>query len=159
VTEGGENNGRDAAGRFAVGNAGGPGSRRRPADFRRALEESIGPAHVAAVMRKATKMALEGNLGAIRFVAERTCGKPAEAPVENEPLSVAVPRLRTAADCSFAIEQLVDGICKGRVEPDKAKVLIDAIQVRVKAIEVGELEQRLIELEKNARTVDHNGRR
>ena len=111
---------------------------------------------MSALFRRALRMALEGNLAAMRFVAERMLGRPAEAPVEAAPLDVALPRLDTAADCNLALQRVVDGLCKGTIDPANAKLLIDAIQVRVKAIEVNELEARLVELEKTAAVVDQN---
>lgn len=151
---------RDARGRFAPGNPGGPGgARRRPSELRRAAEEAVTAEHVQAIMRRAARMALEGNLAAMRFVLERTAGRAAEAPVEIEPLGIELPRLRTTADCNAAIEKLVEGICKGSVDRDAAKLLIDAIQTRLKAIEVNELEVRLAELEAAAKVVESNGNR
>lgn len=160
MTDAGDNTGRDARGRFGPGNPGGPGgSRRRACELRRAAEEAITTEHVSAMIRKATRMALEGNLSAMRFVIERTCGRAAEAISDAEPLGITLPRLRTAADCNMAIERLVDGICQGMVERDVAKTLIDAIQARLKAIEVNDLEERLAELEKTARSVEFPGSR
>jgi len=111
------------------------------------------------MIRKAARMALEGNLPAMRLVLERTTGRAPEAPVEVEPLGIELPRLRTAADCNAAIEKLVDGICKGSVDRDAAKLLIDAIQTRLKAIEVNELEVRLAQLEESAKAVDMDAQR
>ena len=154
----GDSSGRDEHGRFTKGNPGGPGgARRRPSELRRAAEEAITPEHVAAMVRKATSMGLQGNLGAMRLVFERTCGRSAQAPVEAEPINLSIPRLRTAEDCNVAIERLIDGICKGDIDRDAAKLLIDAIQTRVKAIEVNELEERLVQLEQTTNQV--RGRR
>ncbi len=154
MTDGGENIGRDNQGRFTVGNPGGPGGpRRRTSELRRAAEEAITPEHVAAMVRKATRMGLEGDLAAMRLVFDRTCGRATEAPVDAEPLGVALPRLRTADDCNTAIERLIDGICKGTVDRESAKLLIDAIQTRVKSIEVNELEERLTQLEETTNHV------
>ena len=150
-----DTNGRDSNGRFAAGNPGGPGgSRRRSSELRRAAEEAISPEHIQAMVRKATRMGLEGNLAAMRFVMERTCGRAAEAPVESEPLAIVLPALHTAADCNAAIERIVEGIVKGTVERDAAKLLLDAAQARLKAIEVNELETRLTALEEAAKVVD-----
>ena len=77
-------------------------------------------------------------------------GRAADVPVEAEPLGVALPRLRTAENCDTAIQVLIDGICKGTVDRDMAKLLIDAIQARVKAIELNDLEERLAQLEQTA---------
>ena len=68
-----------------------------------------------------------------------------------------LPRLRTAADCSLAIQRIAEGIAKGSVDLAVAKLLIDAIQVRIKTIETQDLEQRLAELEKSAASVELGG--
>ena len=151
MTDGGETDGRDERGRFTSGNPGGPGgARRRTSELRRAAEEAITPEHVAAMVRKATRMGLEGDLSAMRLVFERTCGRAAEAPVDIEPLGVLLPRLQTAEGCNDAIDTLIEGICKGSVDGETARILIAAIQARIKAIEVGELEERLAQLEDTA---------
>ncbi len=154
MSDEGESNGRDEQGRFADGNPGGPGGpRRRASDLRRAAEDAITPERVAAMIRKATRMGLEGNLGAMRLVFERTCGRSAQAPVAAEPIGISIPSLRTAEDCNTAIGQLIDAICKGDVDRDAAKLLIDAIQVRLRSIEVNELEERLVQLEETSQQV------
>ncbi len=146
-----DNTGRDANGRFTAGNPGGPGgARRRPSDLRRAAEEAITPEHVQAMMRKAMRMALEGNLSAMRFVMERTTGRAPESPMDVVPLGITLPRLQTAAHCNAAIERLFDGIVKGEVDRETAKLLIDTVQTRLRVLEVTSLEERLAELERMA---------
>ena len=146
-----DNTGRDANGRFTQRNPGGPGgARRRPSDLRRAAEEAITPEHVQAMMRKAARMALEGNLTAMRLVLERTTGRAPETPMDVEPIRIQLPRLQTAAHCNTAIERLFDGIVKGEVDRESAKLLIDTIQARLKVLEVTSLEERLAELERMA---------
>ena len=148
MAKGTNQEGRDARGRFTAGNPGGPGGpRRRQSLLRRAAEEAITPEHMEAMIRKATRMGLEGNLSAMRLVFERTCGRATDAQVDPEPLGITLPRMRTAEDCNAAIEKLVDGICQGTVDREMAKLLIDAIQTRLRAIEVNELEERLAQLE------------
>ena len=94
----------------------------------------------------------------MRFVFERTCGRAADAPVETEPLGIVLPSLHTAEDCNIAIERLIDGICKGTVNRDMAKLLIDAIQTRIKAIDLNELDERLTQLEETADLTEGRGR-
>jgi hypothetical protein len=150
---------RDRHGRFTPGNPGGPGRPQSPTtELRRALEDAISPEHAAAIIRRLTRLALEGDVPAARLVLERTCGRAADAPGETRAIGVELPRLRTPADCSLAIERIADGIAKGTVDIEVAKVLIDAIQVRVKTIETQELEQRLAELEKAAASVELGGK-
>ena len=142
---------RDQRGRFSPGNLGGPGgARRRSSELRRAAEDAITPEHVQAMIRKFTRMALEGNLAAGRLVFERTSGRTAEAPVEPEPVAIPMPRLRTAADCNVPVERLMDGICAGKVDHDSAKLLLDVVQTRLKAIEMNDLETKLQEMERTA---------
>ena len=139
---------RDDGGRFAKGNPGGPGgARRRPSELRRAAEDAISAEHIQAMIRKATRMGLEGNLSAMRFAMDRTCGRATEAPKVTEPLAVDLPTLDTAADCNAAVGALIEAVCSGETDRDLAKLLIDAIQARLKAIELNEFEQRLAQLE------------
>ena len=104
-------------------------------------------------------MALEGNLAAMRFVVERTCGRAAEAPAEALPLDIALPKLQTAANCATAIDRLLEASCQGAISLDTARVLVDVITARMKAIELNDLETQLHELEKVAETVDLPGSR
>ena len=128
--------------------------------MRRAAEEAITPEHVGALMRRALRMALEGNLGAMRFVMERVCGRSAEAPAQPAaPLELELPRLDTAADCNVALQRIAEAVCAGTVDREAAKMLIDVIQTRLRAIEVGDLEKRVEELEGIADTVEHRGPR
>ena len=155
-------NDRDAKGRFTPGNPGGPGGpRRRAFTLREAASEAITQEHLQAMLRKAAAMALQGNLSAMRFVFERVCGKAPEAPATAEPLGIALPSMRTAAECNQALERITDAICNGTLDRDVAKLLIDAVQARLKAIEVHELEQRLADLEESAAKVEmpQQGRR
>lgn len=142
---------RDEQGRFVPGGPGGPG---RPRGFReellRAADEAISPEHIAAIMRRAVRMALEGNLSAIRFVTERYCGRAAEAPAVPLAAVVELPRLRTAAECNVAIDRLAEAMSTGACDREAAKAFLDLIQVRLKAIEVNDLEQRLADLERAA---------
>ena len=78
---------RDEKGRFARGNAGGPGrAKGRGYELQRAAQDAVTPEHVAAMMRKAMRLALEGSLTAMRFVMERTVGRAPEAQVIAEPV-------------------------------------------------------------------------
>ena len=154
---------RDENGRFLPGNPGGPG---RPPSrgklLRQAAEDAITPEHVAAIIRKATRLALEGDVAAARLVLDRVCGRTPEAPSGPEPVEIALPPLRTAADCNAAIDRLTEAICGGSINREQATLLMGIVQTRLKAIEVNELELRLTELEKHAATVvgahERNGR-
>ena len=152
--------GRDRHGRFTAGNPGGPGGARRKAfELRRAAEDAVSPEHVQAIIRRATRMALEGNIAAMRLVLERTAGRAPEVPPEPEPIAIDLPRLRTATDCTRAIETIIAALCDGGVSQDVAKILIDAVQARLRSIEVVEIEERLEQLERSASVVEQNDKR
>jgi hypothetical protein len=106
-------------------------------------------------MRRRLRAALESNLAAARL--ERSCGRAVEAQADAMPLDIALPSLRTAAGCTLAIDKLTAAIVQGTIETDKAKMLVDVIQARLKAIEVNELADRLDDLEKTAATVEGRG--
>lgn len=150
---------REPDGRFAAGNPGGPGrpKGRRISELRRAAEEAVTPDMVRGVLRKVAMQALQGNLAAARIFLERTLGRAAEVSAA-EPLDIPPPRLRTAADCTAAVQKVTDGICAGTVDMVHGKVLLDAIATQAKLIEIGDLEARLAELEKQAATVDFGQR-
>ncbi len=73
--------GRDARGRFAAGNAGGPGNpfARQVARLRQALLDSVTAADMAAVARRLLTLALEGNVQAGKLLLAYTIGKPQPA--------------------------------------------------------------------------------
>lgn len=151
---------RDERGRFAPGNPGGPGgARRRASELRRAAEEAVTPEIIAAMVRKAARLGLEGNLTAMRLVFDRTCGRAAEAPAEGVAAEVALPQLRSVADCNQALDRVIAGVLDGSVDRELGKLLIAAVQTRLRGIEANELEARLVELEQAARHVDTNKRR
>ena len=158
MTEGAAHpNGRDPNGRFAAGNAGGPGgARKRAFALRHAAEDAITEEHLQAMVRKATRMALEGNLSAMRFVFDRVCGKASEAVRDPEPLQIALPPLRTTTDCDLATERLIQSIVQGDLTREDAKLMLEAVQTRLRTIEAQELEERLAELEQ---AMQHTRRR
>jgi hypothetical protein len=76
------NGGRDAHGRFAKNNPGGPGNpfARRIAEFRKAIAAAATPEKVAAVVTKLEEKALEGDVAAAKLYLAYAVGRPAPAP-------------------------------------------------------------------------------
>lgn len=147
MAAGAEGEGRDERGRFTAGNRGGAGgTRRRAFTLRRAAEEAITPEHVAAMIRKATRMGLEGDLGAIRLVLDRVCGRPDKMPAEPESIPLQLPDLRSAADCNAAVDRVLDATLQGAIDHEVAKLLLEAIRIRTRAIELNEVQQEMADL-------------
>ncbi len=146
---------REPDGKFAVGNPGGPGrpKGRRESEIRQAASEALTPVVVKSVLRKVAVKALEGNLTAARIVLERALGRPDEAATAH-PLDIAAPKLRTAADCTAALQKVSDALIAGAIDVGAANVLVDLIRTQAVLIEKGELETRIAELERQAASFD-----
>jgi len=74
----GDNGDRDAAGRFAKGNAGGPGNpfARATARLRAELVASVEPADIREVVGVLIGKAKAGDMAAVRELLDRAIGKP-----------------------------------------------------------------------------------
>jgi hypothetical protein len=73
--------GRDARGRFAKGNLGGPGNpfARQSAAFRKALCDSVTDDDIQALTRTLLEKARAGDIAAIKLLFAYTIGRPADA--------------------------------------------------------------------------------
>jgi hypothetical protein len=73
--------GREASGRFAKGNLGGPGNpfTRRTAALRRAFCESVTDEDIRSLAQQLLVKAREGDMGAAKVLLAYAIGKPAEA--------------------------------------------------------------------------------
>ena len=83
---GGNSKGRNANGRFAVGNPGGPGNPhgKKQAQLRAALYGAVSLADVRAIAKVLVKQAREGDLDAVELLLDRLLGKPAVGDVEDQ---------------------------------------------------------------------------
>lgn len=74
-------NGRDASGRFAPGNAGGPGNPHggKAARFRSILLDAVSDEDMRAVARTLVERAKAGEQWAVRELLDRAIGKPLPA--------------------------------------------------------------------------------
>lgn len=73
--------GRDAAGRFATGNRGGPGNpyAKRVAALRVAMLEAVSEGDMQAILSKLVELAKAGNIPAAKEVLDRCLGRTLEA--------------------------------------------------------------------------------
>ncbi len=74
-------NGRDASGRFAKGNPGGPGNpfARHVGQLRSALLEAVTAEDMRVVASKLVELAKSGDVRAIKELLDRVLGRPQEA--------------------------------------------------------------------------------
>lgn len=76
--------GRDASGRFAPGNPGGPGAiaherTKRARELRQAMHDAVTPQDMAAIARALIDKAKAGEVGAARELLDRIIGRPLPA--------------------------------------------------------------------------------
>lgn len=71
-------NGRDTNGRFAAGNAGGPGNpnNKRTAAYRNAILDAVSEDDIRDVILAVLTKAKEGDLAACKEILDRTVGRP-----------------------------------------------------------------------------------
>lgn len=121
--------------------------------LQRTAEEAVSPELVNALIRRAAMAGLEGNHAATKLVLDRVCGRSPQAQPEAEPTNLELPKLRSAANCSAAIDAIIAGMSDGTIDLATAKALLDAVERRRKSIETEEHEERLTEMEKAIETV------
>ena len=80
-SNGSNGSGRDSGGRFARGNAGGPGNpyAKRTAEMKAAFMAAITPKDMGAIGKVLVEKAKGGNLEAMRLLFDRLLGKVKEA--------------------------------------------------------------------------------
>lgn len=86
----GSNGGRDSAGRFTVGNSGGPGNpyARRVAALRSALLDSVTEEDLRGIARSLVEQAQGGDLAAAKLLLSYVVGRPpseVDLPITAEP--------------------------------------------------------------------------
>jgi hypothetical protein len=76
-------NGRDNAGRFSTGNAGGPGNpyAKRVGQLRRALLDAVSEDDLQAVIQAMVRKATGGDVAAARILFDRCLGPPIAADI------------------------------------------------------------------------------
>jgi hypothetical protein len=105
-----EKTGRDAQGRFATGNPGGPGNPfgRRVAELRKVMLECVTDSEMRIVVGELMVQAKCGNLTAIKLLFQYVVGKPA-ATVDPDAVDVAEVELWQRAPRMEAVGEIVSG--------------------------------------------------
>jgi uncharacterized protein DUF5681 len=141
--DGGEGRaGRGARGRFAKGASGNPAG--RPPGSRNAateLAQALLDGEAAALIRKCVEMALDGNIAAIKLCLERLvprCGRSA---------AVNIPEIATVADILSAMRGVARAAAAGIITATDGADLSRILESYLRAMEAGEFERRLKELE------------
>jgi Family of unknown function (DUF5681) len=138
-----ENSERKQAGRFKPGQSGNPAGKPKGARHRatRAVEVLL-TGEAAAITRKCIQMAKKGDGTAMRLVMERI------DPVrKGRPVILPLPSIEKASDLVPAMAQVIVAMGQGEITPEEASTIAATLELKRKAIETAELEQRIARLE------------
>jgi hypothetical protein len=135
-------------GRWQPGQSGNP-SGVRPGSRHKAtlLAESLYKGECEGLVRKTIELGLAGDIGALKICMDRLL-----PPIKSRPITFKLPELRTVSDALSAISSIIEGVTSGQILADEAQSLTDIVSVFIRALEVSELEDRLVALEKASGT-------
>ena len=135
--------GRKQDGRFPKGQSGNAAGRPKGArGHSNLLVEAMMQDEAGAVVRSVIDAAKDGDMTAARLVLERI------APTrKGRPVSFALPPIATAADILTALGAVLGAVAVGDLTPDEGNAVAALLEVKRRAIETIDFEQRLAALE------------
>ena len=143
-----DNTGRNQAGQFAPGVSGNPAGRPRGAlnhATRAALAMMQG--QVEQLTEVVVARALEGDMTAMKLILDRLVPTAKESTVE--PGAVTLPEL-SGASVPDAVAAVVQAVAAGTLPPGQGQALVGMLDNFRKAVELEEIERRLVALEQAA---------
>ena len=135
---------RKAPGRpFVKGKSGNPAGRPKGALSRTTrLAAALLEGEAEALARKAVALALGGDVTALRVCLERLI-----PPARERALMVSLPAVATAADLPTAVARVIDLVATGEITPGEGSKLVELLDGWRSALEMSEIEARLVALE------------
>lgn len=131
------------SGRFQPGNTHGKG---RPAGSRNKVTlaaENMFEGEAEALSRQCIELALNGNIAALKICIDRISPVKKSVPIRLPGL----PEVESVSDASLLTGYLLTAVSEGRLSPLDAEVVSRSAERHLRALQVGDLEQRLSELE------------
>jgi hypothetical protein len=131
---------------FEKGQSGNPngrpkGSRNKAA----AIIDRLLEGDAESIARQAIDRAKDGDATMIRLCMDRLC-----PPRKERHLRFALPDLKTADDAVKAVAAIAAGVAQGTLTPGEAADLSRFVESFAKALEIADLEARLLRLEQRA---------
>ena len=135
---------RDNAGKWRPGQSGNPqgcktGSRHRITK----AAEIIFEEQSTAISERAVAMALDGHAGMIKMILERIVPVKKSVPIRLPDL----PQVNNVSDASRLTGYILKSVADGRLSPVDGEIISRSAERHLRALQVGDLEQRLAELE------------
>jgi hypothetical protein len=139
-----ENSGPNQGGRFQPGQSGNPAGKPRGARHKTTLlAEKLMQGDAADVVKKVIEAAKGGDMTAARIVLDRIA--PAR---RDSPVTIALPKIESAADAAKAMAAILAVVASGAVTPSEADQVAKIAAAFVSTLESSEFEARLRALEK-----------
>lgn len=107
--------------------------------------ENIFEEQSSAISERAVAMALDGHAGMIKMILERLVPVKKSVPIRLPDL----PKVNSVSDVSKLTGYILQAVADGRLSPVDGETVSRAAQRHGQALQVGELEVRLAELEKS----------
>jgi uncharacterized protein DUF5681 len=138
---------RSVSGRpFPKGKSGNPAGKPRGARHKTTLAaEALLDGEAEALTRKAIKLALKGDLAALRLCLERIV-----PPRKSRRVAFDLPKVEKAEDLLPAFAAVVAAMGAGELALDEAAAVMGVLEAKRKAIETVDLERRVADLERRS---------
>lgn len=132
---------------FAKGRSGNPMGRPKGALNKATIAvQGLLDGEAETLTRKVVDLALDGNLVALKLCLERIC-----PPRKERPLSFDLPQINNASDLPVLTASILAAVANGKLDTGQASALSSLISSHAKALEIADLEQRLLALEEQKR--------
>ena len=133
----------NAKGRWQKGTSGNPAGYKKGSRHRATLlAEALLNGEADALIRKLIEAAKDGDPACLKICADKLLPN-----AKSRPVRLSLPVLSSVSDAQAALAAIVAGTAAGTILSDEAATLASIVSSFVKAIEVAELESRLVALE------------
>lgn len=115
-------------------------------EYREAIRGAVSGMDLRRVFEKLKRLALAGDMDAIRELLNRTLGKV--KPLQDSLAGIALPQITNPNDATRAANAIFAAISNGQLTPDDGAKLASIVELARRSIETHELAERLSSLEK-----------
>ena len=102
-------------------------------------------ANSGALTQIAVDAAMAGDTACLKLCLDKLLPQCRDAPIQ-----ISLPKIATVADLPQFTSALLDAVASGQLGPSEAEKLCKLVQAHKDAIQIGDFEQRIIDLESQA---------
>ena len=134
-------------GKFRKGQSGNPQGKAKGTKNRATLAaEQVLQSDLDKICHKLIEEALTGNIQAIRLVLDRVL------PIKRDrDIKIRLPKLQTTDDAVKAMSLIIESVSCGNITPSEGEAMSKVVDAFVKAIQVYDVEKRVVKLEQEVR--------